>query len=79
MLLNALEMFDPKYVMCDGYHISLHSDIQCMPNIRGKAKPTDLSLIDQFPLVEEILKSFNIPVLKREGYEADDILGTVSK
>jgi DNA polymerase-1 len=46
---------------------------------KATRKPTDLSLIDQFPLVEEILKAFNIPVIKKEGFEADDILGTISK
>jgi DNA polymerase-1 len=30
-------------------------------------------------MVEEILNSFNIPIIKKEGYEADDILGTLSK
>jgi DNA polymerase-1 len=30
-------------------------------------------------LVEDILKAFNIPILKVEGFEADDILGTISE
>lgn len=78
MLLNALEMFDPKYVLCamDTHKPTFRHAIYS--EYKGTRKPTDLSLIDQFPLVEEILKSFNIPVLKKEGYEADDILGTVS-
>ncbi len=79
MLLNALEMFDPKYVLCamDTHKPTFRHTIYS--EYKGTRKPTDLSLIDQFPLVEEVLKSFNIPVLKKEGYEADDILGTVSK
>jgi DNA polymerase-1 len=79
MLLEALEMFDPKYVLCamdthkPTFRHTMYSEY------KATRKPTDLSLVDQFPLVEEVLKAFNIPVLKREGYEADDILGTVSK
>ena len=29
--------------------------------------------------MEEILKAFNIPTLKKDGFEADDILGTIAK
>jgi DNA polymerase-1 len=79
MLLEALEMFDPKYVLCamDTHKPTFRHTIYS--EYKATRKPTDLSLVDQFPLVEEVLKAFNIPVLKREGYEADDILGTVSK
>lgn len=79
MLLEALEMFNPKYVLCamdtqkPTFRHTMYSEY------KGTRKPVDLSLLDQFPLVEEILKSFNIPVIKKEGYEADDILGTISK
>lgn len=79
MLLEALEMFDPKYVLCamdtqkPTFRHTMYSEY------KATRKPTDLSLIDQFPLVEEVLKAFNIPVIKKEGYEADDILGTISK
>jgi len=31
------------------------------------------------PKVKEILKAFNIPVLELDGYEADDIIGTLAK
>ena len=33
----------------------------------------------QFPLIKDILAAMNIPILELEGYEADDILGTVAK
>ncbi len=79
MLLQALEMFNPKYVLCamdTGKPTFRHT---MYTEYKATRKPVDLSLIDQFPLVEEVLKSFNIPVIKRAGYEADDILGTISK
>ncbi|MEK9174528.1 MAG: DNA polymerase [Patescibacteria group bacterium] len=38
---------------------------------------TDDALINQFSLVKELVAAFKIPVLERQGYEADDIIGTV--
>ncbi len=79
MLLEALKIFGPKYVLCamDTHAPTFRHEIYT--EYKATRKPTDLSLVDQFPLVEEILKAFNIPVIKKEGFEADDILGTVSK
>ena len=34
---------------------------------------------DQIPRIEEIVKTLNIPILKKDGFEADDIIGTVIK
>jgi DNA polymerase-1 len=31
------------------------------------------------PIVKEILRGFNIPILELDGYEADDIIGTIAK
>ncbi len=42
---------------------------------RGEA-PDDL--IPQFPLIRECVKSFNIPQVEIEGYEADDLIATYS-
>jgi DNA polymerase-1 len=79
MLLNALENFHPEYVMCamDTSKPTFRHEIY--PDYKGTRPPTDQSLIDQIPMVEEVLNSFNIPIIKKEGYEADDILGTLSK
>lgn len=41
--------------------------------------PTDPELKAQFPMVEALLKSMSIPVIKIQDYEGDDILGTVSR
>ncbi len=37
--------------------------------------PDDLR--DQFPKVREVVKALRIPVFEREGYEADDVIGTL--
>ncbi|MGR3309889.1 MAG: DNA polymerase I [Candidatus Brocadiales bacterium] len=42
-----------------------------------KAPPDDL--LSQFPLIYEILKAYNVPIYSYEGYEADDLIGTIAK
>jgi DNA polymerase I len=31
------------------------------------------------PIIKEIIRGFNIPILEKDGYEADDVIGTVAK
>ncbi len=42
-----------------------------------KGMPDDLRV--QMPHLKELLTYMNIPILEKEGFEADDIIGTVSK
>ncbi len=46
---------------------------------KGTRKPMPEELREQVPLMKEALQTMNIPILTLEGYEADDILGTVAK
>ncbi len=39
--------------------------------------PDDLSI--QIERIQEVLAAFNIPILVAEGYEADDVLGTIAR
>ena len=41
------------------------------------AMPEELA--EQMPIIKDILKKMNITIIEKEGYEADDILGTLSK
>lgn len=79
MLLSALKTFHPEYVMCAMDTAQPTFRHEMYPDYKGTRAPTDQSLIDQMPMVEELLNSFSIPVIKKPGYEADDILGTLSK
>ncbi|MER3430855.1 MAG: DNA polymerase I [Blastocatellia bacterium] len=36
-------------------------------------------LASQIPLIERVCEAFNIPIIKYDGYEADDIIGTLAK
>ena len=42
---------------------------------RPKAPP---ELYLQIPVVKEVLKAFGVPFFEKEGYEADDIIGTIA-
>ncbi len=39
--------------------------------------PADDELISQFDLVRQVVDAFNIPILAKPGFEADDIIGTL--
>ena len=41
-----------------------------------KGMPEELAM--QMPLIKEVLNAMNIPIIEKEGYEADDILGTIA-
>ena len=42
-----------------------------------KGMPDELA--SQMPIIKEILQAMNIKIVEKEGYEADDILGTLSR
>lgn len=46
---------------------------------KGTRKPMPQELHEQVPLIQEVLKTMHITVMTKEGYEADDILGTVAR
>ena len=46
---------------------------------KATRKPMPDTLIPQFPFIKDIVRGFSIPVLEKEGLEADDIIGTLAK
>ena len=42
-----------------------------------KGMPDELAV--QMPIIKEVLQAMNIKIIEKEGYEADDILGTLAK
>ena len=54
-----------RHLMYEGYKANRHG----MPD----------ELKEQMPVIKEVLKDMNITIIEKEGYEADDILGTLSK
>lgn len=46
---------------------------------KAQRPPTDPELHEQIPMVEEICAAFDIPVFKQDGFEADDLVGTIAR
>ena len=46
---------------------------------KGTRKPMPAELHEQVPLMKEVLKTMEIPIITQAGIEADDILGTIGK
>ncbi len=44
---------------------------------KAQRPPTAPELHAQFPLVRQVLEAFEVPIYEMEGYEADDIIGTL--
>ena len=42
-----------------------------------EAQPEDISTA--IPYIKDIIRGFNIPIIEMEGYEADDVIGTIAK
>lgn len=79
-LLSVIKEFSPDYIGAaqDVKRASLkRSEVYSEYKQNRDAMPEDLAT--QISRIEEVLDDFNIKKFKIEGYEADDVLGTVSK
>ncbi len=78
MLLKLLSDVKPEAVAVafDKGRITFRNDIYAQYKGHRKATPSELA--EQFPLVKEVLAALGIAVLEQAGYEADDIIGTLS-
>ena len=50
-----------------------------LPQYKAQRPPMDPALHAQFPVVKELLKTLDVPVCQLEGWEGDDILGTLAR
>lgn len=79
MLLRLLEEHKPTHIMVafDAGKITFrHEGYQ---EYKGGREKTPPELSQQFPLLKELLTAFGIAQFELEGYEADDIIGTLTK
>ena len=75
--LKAVRELHPDYVVVgfdSPWPTLRHKEFEDYKAQRPEPPP---SLSEQFPLVEELVKSMGIPLLIHEGYEAEDLLATV--
>ena len=79
MLLKLLRDWKPKYIVI-AFDVKgptfRHEAFEAYKATR-RATPDDL--LPQIPFIKEIIRGFSIPVLEKQGLEADDIIGTLAK
>jgi DNA polymerase-1 len=78
MILNILEQIKPDYMVAalDGKEPTFR--VEEFTSYKAQRKPMEDDLKVQIPKVFEVLDSFGIKKIVVEGYEADDIIGTVA-
>ena len=77
-LLDIIKKENPTHIaVCFDTHAPTerHSDFSDYKANRQEA-PEDL--LDSLPHIKSIIEAFNIPVIELDGYEADDIIGTLA-
>ena len=50
---------------------------ELFPQYKAHRPPPDPEILEQFPMVKSIMQAFRVPVLELEGFEADDLIGTL--
>ncbi|OYD08383.1 DNA polymerase I [Paludifilum halophilum] len=79
MLMKVLEEEKPHRMLVAfdaGKYTFRHKDYR---EYKGKRDKTPGEFSEQIPLIKEVLDAFRIRYYEREGYEADDIIGTLSR
>lgn len=79
ILLKILGEEEPDYLMVafDVHAPTFRSSLY--QEYKGTRKPMPDELRQQVPLVKEVLQAMEIPIVEKEGVEADDVLGTIAK
>ncbi len=78
MLLKFNDTAHPDGIVCAFDAGKPTFRIEAMERYKAQRPHMDDELRVQFPLVESLLAAMNIPVVKVDGWEGDDILGTVA-
>jgi len=53
--------------------------VEALAQYKVHRPPTDPQLKEQFPMVKELLRAMSVPIVELQGWEGDDILGTLAK
>ncbi len=78
-LLDLIKKEKPTHLaVCFDYPAkTVRNDIYTEYKANREATPEDIKL--SVPYIRKIIEGFNIPILEAEGYEADDVIGTLAK
>ncbi len=78
VFFKAIKEFQPDFIAaCFDLPVPTFRH-QKFKEYKAKRPPTPKELSEQFPKVKEILDAFNVKILAKEGFEADDIIGTLA-
>jgi len=78
IVLRGLQDVKPDYILaCFDVGRTFRHDR--FVEYKATRRPTPDDLRDQFPIIRELLAAFRIPVLQLEGYEADDVIGSLTR
>lgn len=78
MLIKLVRSFSPDGIICAFDKGKPQVRIDMLPQYKAQRPPMDPSLHEQFPMVKELLRALQIPVVELQGWEGDDILGTLA-
>ena len=79
MLLSIYRTLDPEYMAVsfdksrETFRTKMYSEY------KATRKPAPDELVPQFALIKEVLRVMGVAVYEPEGYEGDDVLGTLSR
>ena len=79
MFLKMVDEFAPDGVVCAFDKGRPKVRMEMLPQYKAQRPPMDPNLRAQFPMIKELLASLSIPVVELEGWEGDDILGTLAR
>ncbi len=79
MFIKLVESFSPDGVICAFDKGKPRVRMEMLPQYKAQRPPMDPSLREQFPMVKDLLRSLEVPVVELEGWEGDDILGTLAR
>lgn len=78
MLLKFIDIASPDAIVCAFDAGRPAFRMEALERYKAQRPPMDNDLRVQFPVIEELLEAMAIPVIKIDGWEGDDILGTVA-
>ncbi len=78
VFLKAIKDFRPDFIVATFDFPGPTFRHKKYKEYKAKRPPAPENLYSQIPRVKEVLKAFGVPSLEKEGFEADDIIGTIS-
>ena len=79
ILFKILDDINPEYVAVAFDLKAPTKRHELYKEYKATRKGMPEELASQLPIIKEILQAMNITIIEKEGYEADDILGTLAK